>query len=72
MKTYCEGSNCTKLNTCAKHQVKNMEICYEYIDWSTYGGGRYWTDAEGNSHCETWTGCGSAGDYKLYEECIDE
>ena len=68
MKTYCEGTNCKKRATCAKHQVKDTETWYEYIDWSTYGGGHCWTDAEGNSHCETWTDCGDAGDYKLYEE----
>lgn len=71
MKTYCEGTNCAKRHTCAKHHAVEDEW-YEYIDWSTYGGGHCWTDAEGNSHCETWTDCGDAGDYKLYKECLDE
>ena len=66
MKTYCEGTNCAKRHTCAKHRTVEDEW-YEYIDWSTYGGGHYCTDAEGNSHCETWTDCGDDGNYKLYE-----
>lgn len=68
MKTYCEGVNCKKRDTCLKHHVKDTKSVYEYIDWSNYGGGHLWADAEGNSHCETWTDCGDDGNYKLYEE----
>lgn len=67
MKTYCEGSNCKKRDTCAKHCIKGKEWCY-YIDWSKYGGGHYWTDGEGKSHCETWFDCGDNGNYRLYEK----
>ena len=66
MKIYCEGTNCKKRDTCAKHQAEE-NVWYEYIDWSTYGGGHYWTDAEGNNHSETWWNCGDNGNYKLYE-----
>ena len=69
MKTYCEGTDCKKRDTCAKHRVVENEW-YEYIDWSTYGGGNYWTDSEGKSYCETWFDCGDNGNYKLYTEVI--
>ena len=68
MKIYCEGSNCTKRNTCTKHKIKDTEYFYEYIDWSNHGGGRCWTDHEGTNHWETYIDCGDEGDYKLYEE----
>lgn len=70
MKTYCEGSHCKKRNTCIKHQIKNTEALYEYIDWSTHGGGQCWRDGEGKNHCETWFDCGDDGNYKLYTEAI--
>ena len=70
MKTYCAGMNCKKRTTCARHQVKDTETWYEYIDWSNYGGGHCWTDGDGNSHCKTWVDCGDDGNYKLYEEVI--
>ena len=47
MKTYCEGANCKKRNTCAKHHMM-PDKWYEYIDWSKHGGGSYWQDSEGN------------------------
>ena len=70
MKTYCAGIHCKKRDTCAKHQVKDTESFYEYIDWSKYGGGQYWQDRFGNYHCETWVDCGDGGNYKLYEQEI--
>ena len=69
MKTYCEGSNCKKRDTCAKHRVGSDEW-YEYIDWSKHGGGNYYTDSEGKRHCETWFDCGDNGNYNLYTEVI--
>ena len=71
MKTYCEGLNCLKRDTCAKHQVTSGDWC-EYIDWSNYGGGHYWVDEDGKAHCKTWTDCGDAGNYKLYMEFVDQ
>ena len=70
MKTYCKGANCKMRDTCAKHQIKDTESFYEYIDWSTYGGGHFWRDTKGNNHYETWTDCGIDGNYKLYEEVM--
>ena len=67
MKTYCEGTNCKKRDTCAKHHME-PDKWYGYIDWSKHGGGSYWQDNEGNNHCETWFDCGDDGNYKLYEE----
>lgn len=67
MKTYCEGINCKKRDTCSMHRVVKDEW-YEYIDWSMYGGGHFYIDEVGNSHCETWADCGDDGNYKLYQE----
>ena len=65
--TYCEGSQCKKRDKCALHCVGAGE--YEYIDWSTYGGGRAWSDEEG-THVETWCDCGDEGDYKKFEPVL--
>ena len=67
MKTYCEGSRCSKRNTCALHYMEENKV-YEYIDWSNYGGGRYWTDENGEPHCETWANCGDEGNFKNYSK----
>ena len=67
MKTYCEGSKCSKRNKCVLHQ-RELNIWYEDIDWSTYGGGRYWNDSDGTPHCETWTDCGDEGNFKNFIE----
>ena len=62
--TYCEGVNCSKRDKCTLHCVPPGD--YEYIDWSTHGGGHAWSDADGNSHVETWTDCGDAGKFKKF------
>lgn len=64
MGSYCEGMFCSKRNQCALHRVSLGT--YEYIDWSTYGGGQAWTDAEGNTHIETWADCGDEGKFKKF------
>ena len=63
--TYCEGSQCKKRDNCALHCVKPGD--YEYIDWSTYGGGHAWIDETG-FHVETQFNCGDNGDYKKFVE----
>ena len=67
MKTYCEGSNCKKRDTCAKHNI-TTEGWYENIDRSTYGEGVLWVDENGKSRFEHWVDCGDDGGYKLYED----
>lgn len=62
---YCEGSQCKKRDKCALHCVGPGN--YEYIDWSTYGGGHAWSDEKG-THVETWCDCGDNGDYKKFKE----
>ena len=64
MSVYCEGSQCKKRDKCALHCVKPGD--YEYIDWSTYGGGRAWSDETG-THVDTWCDCGDNGEYKKFE-----
>ena len=69
MSIYCEGSQCKKRDTCALHCVKPGD--YEYIDWSTYGGGHSWSD-EKCTHIDTWCDCGDNGDYKKFEKITEE
>lgn len=65
--TYCEGSQCKKRDKCALHCVQPGD--YEYIDWSTYGGGHAWSDKNG-THVETWYDCGDNGDYKKFKPIL--
>jgi hypothetical protein len=67
MSTYCEGANCSKHDKCALHCV--APGTYEYIDWSTYGSGRYWNDPDGTPHCEVDYSCGDLGNFKYFKEC---
>ena len=65
MKIYCEGSHCSKRDSCAIHCVEEGE--YQYIDYSTYGGGSSWADENSINHIKTWSSCGDDGNYKLYK-----
>ena len=67
MKTYCEGSQCSKRDKCALHYMEENKM-YEYIDWSTYGSGRYWNDPDGTPHCEIEARCGDEGNFKCFVE----
>lgn len=64
MSTYCEGSQCKKRDNCMLHCVAPGD--YEYIDYSTYGGGEAWTDEQGETHVETWAYCEVEGHHKKF------
>ena len=64
MSTYCEGSHCSKRDTCKLHNPG--EGTHNYIDWSTYGSGSCWNDSDGTPHCEVDYSCGDKGDFKKF------
>lgn len=64
MSTYCEGSDCSKRDKCALHNPG--EGTHEYIDWSTYGSGRFWQDKDGKRYSEIEHSCGDKGDFKKF------
>ena len=70
MSTYCEGTSCSKRDKCALHCV--APGAYEYLDWSTYGSGRYWNDPDGTPHCEVDHSCGDLGNFKHFKELTTE
>ena len=64
MSTYCEGSDCSKRDNCKLHNPS--EGTHEYIDWSTYGSGRFWQDKDGKHHSEIEHSCGDQGQFKKF------
>lgn len=65
MRSYCEGSRCSRRDLCLRH-VPVENTVQEYIDWSTYGSGHYWTDETG-THSEIEHCCGDVGEFKHFE-----
>ena len=65
MRTYSEGSSCSRRDFCLLH-VPIENTVQEYIDWSNYGSGHYWTDETG-THSEIEHCCGDAGKFKHFE-----
>ena len=65
MRAYCEGSSCSRRDFCLFH-VPIENTMQEYIDWSKYGSGHYWTDETG-THSEIEHSCGDAGKFKHFE-----
>ena len=64
MNTYCEGSECSRRDTCKLHHPG--EGTHQYIDWSRYGTGRFGKDRDGVCRSEIEHSCGDAGDFKHY------
>ena len=71
MKSYCEGTNCSRRDKCAVHPIEENKI-YACLDWSTYGSGRYWNDPDGTPHCEVEHSCGDLGDFKHFIDAANE
>ena len=65
MRAYCEGSNCSRKDFCLLH-VPIENTVQEYIDWSKYGSGHYWTDETG-MHSEIEHFCGDGSKFKHFE-----
>ena len=63
---YCEGSQCSKRDTCALHCDMKVNTDYEYIDFSNYGSGS--ADSNGNVTVTSW--CGDAGDFQRYKPSV--
>jgi hypothetical protein len=58
---YCDGKYCSRKEDCAHHQPDLTGRLQQWLDMSTQGSGRYWTDEDGNprSEIEHWCGDGS-------------
>lgn len=65
MSTYCEGSSCSKRDSCKLHNPS--EGTHEYIDWSTYGSGTFIRDNNGNYQAVIEHSCGDAGNFEHFE-----
>ena len=65
---YCEGEHCSKRDLCLLHKPV-VNSYQEYLDWSTYGSGKVWTDETG-SHVEIDHSCGDSGNFKHFEPLL--
>lgn len=64
IKTYCEGSECDKRDTCNLHNPNmNRNMTYDYHDFSKEGSG----SCDSSGHNVIKHRCGRLGEYKLYD-----
>lgn len=65
MRSYCEGSRCSKRDFCLLHKPI-LDVCQQYIDLSNYSLGHSWTDETG-THSEIEHCCRDLGKFKYFE-----